>query len=189
MSIKVEDSCNPVLSSMLRNLRTRLFQEQNIFSFDVFNDLDLEALVRTQPTTPEKFMLALNKQGKLEQYGEAFMEVIRFYKSATPQEIPPSFLRDTPVKMSELLDPINVVLDKRGMCPLAVAKVTERLMGLGYLEEREMEDGISRTATEKGEWAGIENRFYNNGERVVVLYDDNAQRLVLGILYDMRLLP
>lgn len=189
MAIKVEDSNNPILSSMLRHLRKRLYEENDINSYDVLLDLDLEILVDTQPTTPEEFMLALNKQDKLDEFGEDFMEVIRFYKSAPLPDRPFSFLHGKAVTMTNFLRPINAMLDKRGMCSLATETITAILMELGYLEEYKMDDSYSRVATSKGQWAGLESDFFDSGCKVRVLYNDDAQRLVLGILYDKRLLP
>ena len=185
MAIKSENSQNPVLFGMLKNLRNQICKDKGIQAYDVFVDTDLETFVTMQLTTPEDFMFAFRDERKLQRFGERFMDVIRFYKERQSGGAVPPFVQEFAVTMSKFLEPINVMLKKQGAKPIATHDVTEELMALGYLKKQ----GIPRVATDRGMRVGMENKPYDDNRKNNVLYDGTAQLLVLGLLYEMRLLP
>jgi ATP-dependent DNA helicase RecQ len=66
------------LFEQLRNLRTRLARQQNVPPYVIFGDRALIEMAKQRPTNNQQF-LQINGvgQSKLEQYGDAFMGVIR----------------------------------------------------------------------------------------------------------------
>ena len=61
----------------LKVLRKRLADARGVPAYQVFNDATLQQMVRYQPGTEAEF-LALNGVGpkKLEQYGQAFLQLL-----------------------------------------------------------------------------------------------------------------
>lgn len=81
---KVQDNApfDEVLYDRLRSIRMDLAFAQNIPPFLVFSDKTLKEFCRHLPTTDREFLqISGVGEKKLETYGEAFMQVIREYKS------------------------------------------------------------------------------------------------------------
>ena len=62
---------------MLRDVRKRLADAQNVPAYIVFNDRTLQAMARSRPQTPAE-LLAVPGVGpaKLERYGHEFLEAL-----------------------------------------------------------------------------------------------------------------
>ena len=76
---------------------------------------------------------------------------------------------------------INKVIPEN-MKPLSVSKVTQWLVSIGYLEEREKSDGHKyKLPTELGKSIGISSFWINGmqGQYLAVSYDVNAQHFIL----------
>jgi ATP-dependent DNA helicase recQ len=81
---QVQDNApfDEVLYDRLRSLRMDLAFDQNVPPFLVFSDKTLKEFCRHLPTTDREFLqISGVGEKKLETYGEAFMKVIREYKS------------------------------------------------------------------------------------------------------------
>ena len=81
---KVQDNApfDKVLYDRLRSIRMDLAFAQNVPPFLVFSDKTLKEFCRHLPTTDREFLqISGVGEKKLETYGEAFMKVIREYKS------------------------------------------------------------------------------------------------------------
>lgn len=81
---KVQDNApfDEVLYDRLRSIRMDLAFAQNVPPFLVFSDKTLKEFCRHLPTTDREFLqISGVGEKKLETYGEAFMQVIREYKS------------------------------------------------------------------------------------------------------------
>ena len=81
---KVQDNApfDEVLYDRLRSIRMDLAFAQNVPPFLVFSDKTLKEFCRHLPTTDREFLqISGVGEKKLETYGEAFMKVIREYKS------------------------------------------------------------------------------------------------------------
>ena len=81
---KVQDNApfDEVLYDRLRSIRMNLAFAQNVPPFLVFSDKTLKEFCRHLPTTDREFLqISGVGEKKLETYGEAFMKVIREYKS------------------------------------------------------------------------------------------------------------
>ena len=82
---------------------------------------------------------------------------------------------------------INKVIPEN-MKPLAVSKVAQWLVSVGYLEEREKNDGHKyRAPTELGTSIGITSAWKDGtqGQYLAVSYDANAQLFILENLFKL----
>jgi ATP-dependent DNA helicase RecQ len=67
---------------LLKNLRRRIAEEDEVPAFVVFNDASLAEMAQLQPDTQHEF-LQVNGVGKtkLEKYGDRFLDLIKEYNS------------------------------------------------------------------------------------------------------------
>ena len=82
---------------------------------------------------------------------------------------------------------INKVIPEN-MRPLAATKVTQWLVSVGYLEERENSDGLRyKSPTELGTSIGISSAWKENsrGQYLSISYDENAQHFILENLFKL----
>ena len=191
-----EQPYDRVLFERLRSLQRETAEEEGLKAWEVFNDGQLKKLCRAFPTTERDFLTALYDKKKYELYGDAFIEVIQDYLDNPPPKIDaplPSFLFPLPIILEGFLEPINEELKKRELPEIAVHTVTSRLLELGFWESRNPVDSGEGLPNEQGMKAGIEiqrNLIRGSYEFVNdVVYHPSAQLLLIGLLYEMRLLP
>ena len=173
-----------VLFEQLKALRSEIVEEEWIDPRDVFNNGQLKKLCRTFPLTRNEFLYALNDPERYAQYGERFTAVIRDYLENPPPKITeplPSFVQEEAVTIGEFLEPINEELQERELPEIKAETITEKLLKLGYMYAND-EKG-RRFPNSSGRELGIVKNKDN------VTYQPTAQILVIGLLYDMGLLP
>jgi len=68
------------LFALLKNLRRRLAEEEDVPPYVVFNDASLAEMAQWQPTTEEE-LLKINGVGrtKLKKYGDEFLSLLKEY--------------------------------------------------------------------------------------------------------------
>ena len=87
-SVKTDEGGNRELFELLRQERRRFAEEQGVPPFVVFSDKTLHDMVRRMPKN-SRDMLLVNGVGerKMNQYGEAFIEVISRYANEHPETV------------------------------------------------------------------------------------------------------
>lgn len=97
----VEDVLDKALFSMLKDLRKRISQEENLPPFVIFQDPSLEDMCIQYPTTMEEMThIAGVGVGKAQKYGKRFIELIRNYVEENEIERPQDFVVKSVVNKS-----------------------------------------------------------------------------------------
>ncbi len=86
--------CDEALFEQLRALRKNLADAQGVPAYVIFSDVALRHMARQYPTEPTAFLrISGVGEKKLEDYGTAFMDVIRSYLQSNPRK---SFEAESP---------------------------------------------------------------------------------------------
>ena len=93
-----------------------------------------------------------------------------------------------PVRISQLVEMINAVVDDSQMRKLSTTSITNWLLEKGFLEKQTLVDGKSkRVPTPNGRIIGLSTQIRQGqyGEYLAVFYSPEAQRFVLDHLAEM----
>jgi len=182
------------LFDVLRDLRRRIANEQNLPAYVIFHDSTLTDMCIKTPTTPESLLSVSGVgQAKAERYGKQFMDaIVNFLRDNNLEEMPsgPSKgfdpatveITDEPVTVNMVADRINCVLIENGYKKISGQRVNSWLIAEGYITTVARNDKSVKIPTEKGRELGInsEERFIRGEQVEINLYGRNAQEHIVN---------
>ena len=180
-----------ILFERLKKLRKEIadWEDQKNVTF-IFSDKQLANMALNFPTAKADFLCAVNDPKydpqKFERYNKWFIDTIQDYLDDPPvfDDSYPNFLSKEEVTINGFLKPINEELQRRELPTILPEYVTKMLQHYGFLELEPFISNKRRFPTDKGKKIGIKKD--QNGR---VTYQFSVQSILLGLLYEMRLLP
>lgn len=92
-----ETDYDEALFQELRKLRKHISDEQNVPPYVLFSDVSLKEMSRYVPTTADNFLLIKGVgEKKLNQYGDAFLDVLKSWAEKHPSQTKKVKISDTP---------------------------------------------------------------------------------------------
>lgn len=183
------------LFKLLKQLRLKLAQEQNMPAYTIFSDSSLVDMCMKLPTNDREFKEVSGVGNvKLERYGAAFMEIISNFTGGKPSPIPTETVKavspitfestDEPVTVSTLADRISIQLMQKGGEKVSAIKLGVFLVAEGYLQVSKDESGKSvKGPTALGTEIGIVSApliSKRGDEYISITYNKSAQETVVN---------